>query len=83
MNSTIVRDVLYVLEALDYLLLVGKLEDRGSKVETKSVKRSILLRRSRNVIIRGYRKDRMWLIVHLVDIKAYKSIERSAYKPRK
>jgi hypothetical protein len=82
-NSTIVRDVLYVPEASDCLLSIGKLEDRGSEVETKSAKRSILLRRNGNIIMRGYRKDRMWLVVHPADIKAYKSMERSAYKPRR
>jgi hypothetical protein len=82
-NSTIVRDVLYVPEASDCLLSIGKLEDRGSEVETKSARRSILLRRNGNIIMRGYRKDRMWLVVHPADIKAYKSTEVSARKPRK
>ena len=82
-NSTIVRDVLYIPEASDCLLSVGKLEDRGSEVETKSGKRSILLRRNGNIVLRGYRKDRMWLVVHPADIKAYKSTERSVRKPRK
>jgi hypothetical protein len=81
-NSTIVRDVLYVLEASDCLLLVGKLKDRGSKVKTSSAKRSILLKRNGNIIIRGNRKDRMWLVVHPADIKVYKSTARSAYRPR-
>ena len=83
MNSTIVRDVLYVPEASDCLLSVGKLEDRGSEVETSSAKRSVLLRRNGNIVMRGYRKDRMWLVVHPVDIKAYKSTARSARRPRK
>ena len=82
-NSTIVRDVLYVPEASDCLVSVGKMEDRGSEVEINSAKRSILLRRSGNVVMRGYRKDRMWLVVHPADIKAYKSTERSARKPGK
>ena len=58
-NRTIVRDVLYVLEASDCLLLVGKLEDRGTKVEVKLAKRSILLRRNGNAIMRGYRKNKI------------------------
>ena len=82
-NSTIVRDVLYVPEASDCLLSVGKLEDRGSEVETSSAKRSVLLRRNGNIVMRGYRKDRMWLVVHPADIKAYKSTARSARRPRK
>ena len=76
-NSTIVRDVLYVPEASDCLLSIGKLEDRGTELETKSAKKSILLRRNGNPIMRGYRKNRMWLVVHPADVKAYKSTERS------
>lgn len=37
-NSTIVRDVLYVSDASDCLLSIGKLEDRGTELETKSAK---------------------------------------------
>jgi hypothetical protein len=82
-NSTIVRDVLYVPEASDCLLSVGKLEDRGSELEIKSAKRSILLRRNGNIVIRGYRKNRMWLVAHPADNKAYKSSEISTRKPEK
>jgi hypothetical protein len=60
-NSTIVRDVLYVPEASDCLLSIGKLEDRGTELETKSAEKSILLRRNGKAIMRGYRKNRMWL----------------------
>ena len=74
-NSTIVRDVLYVPDASDCLLSVGKLEDRGTEAEVKSAKRSILLRRNGNTIMRGYRKNRMWLVVHPADIKAYKRMD--------
>ena len=82
MNSTIVRDVLYGPEASDCLLSTGNLEDRGTELETKSAKKSILLRRNGKAIMRGYRKNRMWLVVHSADVKAYKSTERSTDKLR-
>jgi hypothetical protein len=32
--------------------------------------------------MRGNKKDRMWLVVHLADVKVYKSTARSARRPR-